>query len=353
MFAAYSSSWWITVGALGVVLVVGVAVAVFLLAGLFQARSLLRRELAAYFTSPIAYLVLVVFLLVTGYSFMKTVGSLAADGPHGGEYPMQSFLSDWRIWLVLLVIPPLLTMRLFAEERGTGTLEMLLTSPLREWQIVLAKFLACYLFYIFMWVPTLVYLPMLAILGEPVWQPVWTVWSILFLAGLSAVLAAVVLAWLPLNNSARLVGLVLFLAGVAAAVVGGWAHYHYDTEHLLTIPAGIDPMPVVSSYLGLFLAGAMFLALGLLISSLVRSQLVAFLLSLAFSLLFIVAGFFQLDLYPTNPWTQAAFFFSVPLHFQRDFCRGLVDTRPLLLYSSVSVFCLFLTVRSLESRRWR
>ena len=64
-------------------------------------------------------------------------------------------------WLIYLAIPPLLTMRLFAEERGSGTLELLMTSPLRDWQVVLSKYVACFAFYAFLWLPTLAYLPVL------------------------------------------------------------------------------------------------------------------------------------------------------------------------------------------------
>jgi ABC-type transport system involved in multi-copper enzyme maturation permease subunit len=120
-----------------------------------------------------------------------------------------------------------------------------------------------------------------------------------------------------------------------------------------TFQPRIDPWPVVSSYLGLALAGAMFLALGLLVSSLVRSQMVAALLALFFSLGFIVVGIWRPEMDTGSALYQVLFFFSVPLHFYRDFSRGLVDTRHLVLYGTVALFCLFLTVRSLESRRWR
>ncbi len=249
--------------------------------------SLLRREFSAYFFSPIAYVVLAVFLTVTGHLFYLTLLQLTARGPRGIYYPMQLMLSDRWFWLVFLFIPPLLTMRLFAEERSTGTLETLLTSPLREWQIVLSKFLACLGFYLLLWLPTVVYLPILV-------DYHWSTWS-----------------------------------------------------------AGIDPYPVFSSYLGLFLAGAMFLSLGLLISSLVKSQMVAALIAMFISLLFIVAGFWRPEMDIASPLYQVLFFFTVPLHFERNFSRGLVDTRQLVLYVSVTLFCLFLTVRSLESRRWR
>src|SRR5207245_3292066 len=129
--------------------------------GLFRARSLLRREFSAYFLSPIAYVVLVLFLAVTGHLFYLTLEQLNATGPKGVEFPMQLMLGDERFWLVFLFIPPLLTMRLFAEERSTGTLEMLMTSPLKDWQVVLSKYVACLGFYVLMWVPTLAYLPIL------------------------------------------------------------------------------------------------------------------------------------------------------------------------------------------------
>lgn len=247
--------------------------------------SLIRREFNAYWLSPIAYVVLAVFLAVTGHLFYLTLTQLAAEGPEGIEFPMQLMLGDERFWLVYLFIPPLLTMRLFAEERSSGTLEMLMTAPLYDWQVVLSKYLACLAFYVILWLPTFIYLPVLL--------------------------------------SAR------------------------------TAAGSIDAMPVVSSYLGLFLAGAMFLALGLMVSSLVTSQMVAALVSLFLSLIFIVIGIWRPEMDPGSLLYRVLFFFTVPLHFHRDFSRGVIDTRHIILYASVTLFCLFLTVRSLESRRWQ
>jgi hypothetical protein len=121
--------------------------------------SLTHREFSAYFLSPIAYVVLAVFLAVTGHLFYLTLGQLTASGPKGVEFPMQVMLGDANFWLVFLFIAPPLTMRLFAEERSTGTLEMLMTAPLTDWQVVLSKYVACFAFYLVLWVPTLVYLP--------------------------------------------------------------------------------------------------------------------------------------------------------------------------------------------------
>src|SRR5713226_7900070 len=123
--------------------------------------SLIRREFSAYFLSPIAYVVMAVFLAVTGHLFYLTLNQLTESGPKGVEYPMQLMLGDPQFWLVYLFIPPLLTMRLFAEERSTGTLEMLMTSPLKDWQVVLSKYVACLAFYVLLLVPTLAYMPVL------------------------------------------------------------------------------------------------------------------------------------------------------------------------------------------------
>jgi ABC-type transport system involved in multi-copper enzyme maturation permease subunit len=314
--------------------------------------SLIRREFTAYFLSPIAYVVLAVFLFVTGHLFYLTLELLTARGPQGIEFPMRLMLGDEKFWLVFLFIPPLLTMRLFAEERSTGTLEMLLTAPLRDWQVVVSKYMACFAFYVLLWLPTLAYLPVLLDLHAS-WNSAWTVYSGLLVGGLAGVVLALVLGVLPTGTVGRATGLVLLLLGAACASIGAWGHYTRDTTHLLELHAGIDPMPVLSSYLGLALAGAMFLALGLLVSSLVRSQMVAALISLAISLLFIVAGFWHTDIDRGTALYQVLFFFTVPLHFREEFSRGWLDTRPLVLYGSVTLFCLFLTVRSLESRRWR
>ncbi|HLN27034.1 MAG TPA: ABC transporter permease [Gemmataceae bacterium] len=353
MLVAVQANEILTLSALGVLLLIGLLVGLYLLVGLFKARSLLRREFSAYFLSPIAYVVLVLFLVVTGHLFYLTLEQLTASGPKGVEFPMQLMLGDERFWLVFLFIPPLLTMRLFAEERSTGTLEMLMTAPLRDWQVVASKYVACLGFYVLLWLPTLAYLPVLLDLQRPIMQPAWTPLSLCMVGGMAAVFVAFLLALLPFGSAGRIVGLVLLLAGVVGSGIGAWGHYHVDTEHVLEIQAGIDPMPVLTSYLGLFLAGAMFLALGLLVSSLVRSQMVAALVSLVLSLVFIVAGFWRPDMDTSSPAYQVLYFFSVPLHFSRDFSRGLVDTRHLVLYGSVAVFCLFMTVRSLESRRWR
>src|SRR5437870_3833854 len=269
MLDALSTNDYIRWGTVGVAGLVALMALMVIAVGLFKARSLLWREFSAYFLSPIAYVVLVLFLAVTGHLFYLTLEQLNASGPKGIEYPMQLMLGDERFWLVFLFIPPLLTMRLFAEERSTGTLEMLMTSPLKDWQVVLTKFVACFGFYVLLWVPTLAYLPVLLDLHREraAFHPVWTIYSMLMLGGLAGVVLGLIFLLIPFDSRGRILGLLVLVAGALCAGVGGWLHYHRETEHLVQwhVTAGIDPMPVVSSYLGIFLAGAMFLALGLLI----------------------------------------------------------------------------------------
>jgi ABC-2 type transport system permease protein len=342
----------VTLGLLALAVVLAAVLLVRVAVGLFQARSLIRREFSAYFLSPIAYVVLFIFLLVTGYLFQRTLELLTASGPVGTESPMQAMFADERFWRVFLFIPPLLTMRLFAEERSSGTLEMLMTAPLRDWQVVLSKYVACLAFYSVLWLPTLIYLPALLGARPPIFASVWTLSSLTFVAGLTAALVGLILLLPRLGTAARLVSAVLIVLGVAAAGVGGWYHYHADGTHLVEVPVLLDPYPVLWTYTGMFLAGAMFLAMGLFISSLVRHQTVAAAIILALCLPFLIGGFWRPE-QDGGLLYRAVYFFTVPLHFDRSFTRGVIDTRPLLLYASTALFCLFLTVRSLEARRWQ
>ena len=311
--------------------------------------SLIKREFTAYFLSPIAYVVLTVFLLVTGSLFFITLDLLTGGGPRGIEFPMALMLGEDRFWLVFLFIPPLLTMRLFAEERGSGTLEMLMTAPVRDWQLVFAKYVACFLFYLFMWMPTVAYLPVVMDLHVTWDLGAWTPFGIAFVAGLG--LALLGLAVMPIGWLGR--GFWLTLIGTLLAVAGGYLHYHRDTAHLAEFSAGIDPWPVLTSYLGILLAGAMFLALGLFVSSLVKSQMVAAIVSLALGLPFIAGVLLFPYLDQSGEAYRIISAFTVPLHFARDFTRGVLDTRHMILYATSAMLFLFLTVRSVESRRWR
>jgi len=200
-----------------------------------------------------------------------------------------------------------------------------------------------------LWLPTLVYLPVLADLHAK-WEPAFTLWSALLIAGIPMIVLgkiAFLRDWSP-----WLVYGVGFL-GLVAVGLGGYFHYTTDAEHILTLTAGIDPSPIWTSYLGIVLAGGMFLSLGLFVSSLVKSQLEAWMMSLLLGLIFVLPGLLRWVLEPGSVGYELMYFISVPEHFRRTFTRGQLDTRPLVLYVTVTLFCLFLTVRSLEARRLR
>jgi ABC-2 type transport system permease protein len=114
---------------------------------------LLWRELESLFFSPLAYIVLTVFLVLSGFSF---VISLSLSGGVVSD-TITLFLGEGALfWVCLIAVPPLITMRLVAEERRAGTLEVLLTAPVRDGEVILAKFLGALVFQAFLWVPTLI-----------------------------------------------------------------------------------------------------------------------------------------------------------------------------------------------------
>ena len=119
--------------------------------------ALVQRELLAYFSSPLAYVVLTAFLFINGYVFYLIVAFLNDPRTQAMAPLKLIFGGTIFFWLFLLFVVPVITMRLLAEERRTGTLEVLLTSPVSEGQVVVGKFIAAFVFYLFLWLPTLVY----------------------------------------------------------------------------------------------------------------------------------------------------------------------------------------------------
>jgi ABC-2 type transport system permease protein len=123
-------------------------------------RTIVKRELASYFNSPVAYVFLVIFLLMTGF-FTFTAGNFFERG----EASLAAFFG-WHPW-VYLVLVPAVGMRLWAEERRSGTMELLLTMPVAPWQAILAKFLASWLFLALALALTFPAILTVNLLGEP------------------------------------------------------------------------------------------------------------------------------------------------------------------------------------------
>ena len=123
-------------------------------------RIICQRELAAYFSSPVAYVFLVIFLLLAGF-FTFTAGAFFERG----EASLSAFFG-WHPWLYLVLVPAV-GMRLWAEERRAGTIELLLTMPITTWQAILGKFLASWLFLALALALTFPVVLTVNVLGEP------------------------------------------------------------------------------------------------------------------------------------------------------------------------------------------
>ena len=123
--------------------------------------ALVRRELGVYFVSPTAYIILTSLLFISGWVFVSSVESFVAGRAPGDYQPTLLFIE-----LIVLLTSALITMRLIAEEKSRGTLEILLTSPVTEAQVVLGKFLATLVFLAFLVVPTLGFAVILARYGS-------------------------------------------------------------------------------------------------------------------------------------------------------------------------------------------
>ena len=167
-------------------------------------RTLLSKETRALFSSPIAYVVIVVFLLLLGYTFTAFLF-------------LQKTATLVHIFfqaaVLFLLMVPVLTMRQFAEERKTGTLELLLTAPVLEVTIVLAKFLACMAVNVIMLVLSLTYACVLQVYGAPDWGPIYSGYLGLLLFTASLVALGLTISALTANQIvAATVSLGMFLA---------------------------------------------------------------------------------------------------------------------------------------------
>lgn len=251
--------------------------------------TLAGKELKLYFISPIAYVLAVVFLMVSDYLFHSQVffySTLSSQAMRmQGNVPQinlheilfrPTFLN---MSIILLLIMPLLTMRLFAEEKKGRTTELLMTSPITITEIVLGKFLAAWFIY--------------------------------------ALLLALTLH-LPLMLS----------------------HVTY-----------VAWKPLVASYVGLLLMGGVFLSMGLFASSLTENQIVAAVISFG-----ILIGFWLIGLTAQTaadtPAGEVFGYLSLIDHLD-NFVKGMINTRDLTYFLSLTILGLFLTHRVVESQRWK
>lgn len=222
--------------------------------------TLYKRELSSYFTSAVAYVVLFGSALVQGVQFWFILSAVAAE-----NYKEQSILQiffTWPLfWLLILVQVPLITMRVFSEEFKLGTIEMLLTAPVREWDVVLAKFFGALTFFLILWLPIMLDLTALQLFSLPA-PPVY--WSQIGLTALTLTLIGGFYVSLGVFTSVltknQIIAAVLSFAMVFAAfgvsllrwiqhtdaTLLAWVSYISTPEHLQNAVLGLfDSRPIV------------------------------------------------------------------------------------------------------------
>ncbi len=241
--------------------------------------SLLSKEIRSFLSSLIGYIVVIVFLLLVGLFLwvFPTEFNILNKG-YASLEPL-FLLAPW----VFMFLIPAITMRSFSEEKRTGTIELLLTKPLSDMQIIMAKYLAGLVLVVISLVPTVLYYGVLYYLGNPV--------------------------------------------------------------------GNIDSAGTWGSYIGLLFLGAGFVSIGVFASSVSRNQVVAFIIAV-FLCFFCYTGFNALGSFELfGTYDQWILNLGINEHYQ-SISRGVLDTRDLLYFVSLSAFFLVLTRTVLQSRRW-
>jgi len=245
--------------------------------------TLTRRELASFFLSISGYVIISGLALLVGLDFVTLLNSVGSDPV---AMPItQLFFNNWLLWILIALTAPVITMRLFALEKASGTFETLTTTPVGEMQIVAAKFTAAVIFFAVMWLPTLAYL--------------------------------------------------------------------FVVQHFANQPGSLETGTLCTMYLGLFLVGCFILSIGCFASALTRSQVMAGMLTLVAGFALLTLNWLAQNVPMDGRWqVQVLSFFNLSQQML-DFTRGILDTRVIIFYLSVTFFFLFLTLRVIESRRWK
>lgn len=223
--------------------------------------TLYKRELNSYFQSAVAYVVLFGSALAQGIQFIFIVTAIMGPPVYKDQSVMQIFFSWPLFWLLLLVQVPLITMRVFSEEFKLGTIEMLLTAPVREWDVVLAKFFGSLTFFMILWLPIILDLAALQVFSMPppplYWSQVGLMALTLTLVGGLYVSLGIFTSVLTKNQIIAAVlcfALVFFSFGLSLlhwiqhvdANLLAWVSYVSTPEHLQNAGQGLfDTRPLV------------------------------------------------------------------------------------------------------------
>jgi len=205
------------------------------------------KELRSYFVSPVAYIIVAFWLVAMGFFFWLSISSF-------GEASLTNVFNV--VIVLLLLVAPALTMRLLSEETRTGTLELLLTAPVKDWSVVVGKFLGAFVLYIAMMALTLLYPVMLLLFGgNPDWGPIWSGYIGVLLLGMAFLSVGLFASSLSSNQMVSavidfVILLILYLisqvVGSVGAGVGTVLSQLSLYDHFTSFPQGlIDPKDVV------------------------------------------------------------------------------------------------------------
>jgi ABC-2 type transport system permease protein len=226
---------------------------------MLNALTIARKELTTYFVSPVAYVVTAFFLVVAGFFFYFILY-------FSREASLRGLFSN--VAIVLLFVGPGLTMRLLAEEQRMGTIELLLTAPVRDWEVVVGKFIASLAFYTFMLALTILYPIILMRFGNPDIGPILSGYLGMLLLGATFLAAGVLTSSLTQNQVVAFIVafailLILWLADAAGNAIGGQVgnvlNYLSIAAHFDDFTKGVIDTSHLIYYLSL-IAAFLFLA---------------------------------------------------------------------------------------------
>ncbi len=297
-----------------------------------------RREYNQYFSTTVSYAVALTILFVGGAIFFL-VFNQGMQGAFTGEgtAPDIKIVAEW-LTIILILTVPALTMRLISDENRMGTLELLLTAPLQDWELIVGKWLGGMLFLLTVLAVTLIYPIILNIYETPGANLQWQVLSLFIL-----IIAIIAMFW-NLVTGKRVEALFILLAIWVVTIVAGILLYRF------TVP-GIDWGVTLSTYLGLFLICAAFLAIGVGVSSLFSNQIAAFLVTmLVFVFLWWILGF--VASFTQGTASDIFTYLSMGGHFDTNLIAGTIDLSDVVYYLSLTALGLFGGTVAVESRRW-
>ncbi len=301
-----------------------------------------RREYNQYFSTPVSYAVAFAMLLIVGLIFALTFFGAYQSAFQGGGFggatapDIKGIAGTFTFMLVLSV--PALTMRLISDENRMGTLELLLTAPVQDWELIVGKWLGGLLFLFTVLAVTLIYPVVLNIYETPGTNLQWQVLSLIILS-----IALVAMFW-NLVIGKRLEALFILLGIWVVAIAAGILMYY------LIIP-GIDWGLTTSSYLGLILVSAAFLGLGVGISSLFNNQVAAFFVTLGVFIFFWwMFGF--ISQFAQGGAGDIFTYLDMGAHFNNNLNGGIINLSDIVYYLSLTALGLFSGTVAVESRRW-